>query len=70
MRQIISKSSSITAIDYNEDEMTLDVEFKSGGVYRYFDVPDDVPSLMLTASSAGKFFIQYVKPSYKFEKVR
>lgn len=70
MRQIIAKSSNIQAIDYNEDEQTLDVEFKGGAVYRYLDVPNDIPHLMLAAASAGKFFMQNIKPNYEFEKLK
>lgn len=70
MRHIIAKSSNIQAIDYNEDESSLSVEFKNGSIYKYFDVPDDIPTSMITASSVGRFFIQNIKSNYEFERVK
>lgn len=35
-------SSNIASIGYDETSETLEIEFKNGGVYQYFDVPQGV----------------------------
>lgn len=44
----------------------FDVEFKSGQVYRYTGVPLNLYQEMLKAESAGKYFIEHIKPNYSF----
>ena len=34
-----TKSTTMHKVDYNEKEKHLDIEFRSGNVYRYADVP-------------------------------
>ena len=45
----------------------LEVEFKSGQVYRYTGVPLSHYEAMLTAESVGVYFIEHIKPNYPFQ---
>ena len=66
-------SSNISAIGYDAEHKWLGVEFSSGAVYQYFDVPKTIyDSLMYTnqmGGSIGKMFNISVKGLYKFTKV-
>ena len=42
------------------------VEFKHGGVYNYYDVPESVFKKMIAASSKGQFFVKYIKEEYDY----
>jgi hypothetical protein len=35
------KSKSVASIGYNDLSDTLEIEFRNGSVYRYFDVPEE-----------------------------
>lgn len=63
------ESSNIAAIGYTENNETLEVEFKNGGVYQYFDVPKWVHAELMAAESKGQYLNRQVKGTYKFEKV-
>ena len=44
------------------------MEFVSGDVYDYFDVPQSVYSGFNAAASAGQYFHRQVRDSYNYEK--
>lgn len=58
------ESSNIRSIGYDSDEGLLEVEFHSGGVYQYREVPENVFQRFLCASSKGRFFHQNIKGRY------
>ena len=62
-------SSNIAAVGYDPDTMTLEVEFNSGKIYQYFDVPEVIFTEILGASSPGGYFNQNVKGSYRCVKL-
>jgi len=62
-------SSNIASIGYEEACEILEIEFRSGSVYRYYNVPKAIFDTLMTAGSKGKFFHMYIKPAYPYEKV-
>ena len=63
------ESSNISSIGFDPKTKTLEVEFYSGGIYQYSDVPETVYSKFIRAESVGKFFHIHVKKVYKYRKV-
>ena len=49
------ESPSLLRFGYVQATSTLTVEFKSGGTYQYFDVPQWKFDAMTQASSKGQF---------------
>jgi hypothetical protein len=49
--------------------MTLEVEFRSGGIYQYFDVPESVYQALVSASSIGQFLNENIKNVYRCSKM-
>jgi hypothetical protein len=47
-------SSTILSIGYDKATETLEVEFKNGGVYQYYNVPDPVYEQLMQSSSKGQ----------------
>lgn len=62
-------SSNLNSVGYEEETQTLEIEFNSGGVYRYFGVPKYIYTELMSASSHGKYFHQYIKDNYRWSKV-
>lgn len=74
MMRISVESSSLTSVGYDAQAGTLEVEFKRGGVYRYFDVPVGVFGALMAAhesgESVGAYFDLHVKKAgYGYEEV-
>jgi KTSC domain-containing protein len=61
-------SSAIAAVTYDRERHTLDVEFRNGNPYRYFNVPLSVYRDLLKAESAGAFWKE-IKNDYTYVKL-
>ncbi len=67
-RQAVT-SSNIASIGYDVNSQTLEIEFLNGGVYQYFDVPENIYNELMTASSHGQYLAQNIKGHYRYSKV-
>jgi hypothetical protein len=63
------ESSNIQSVGYSEETQTLEVEFKGGNVYQYFDVPTSVHLSLMQADSLGVFFSSAIRGVYRFARV-
>ena len=68
-RQSVS-SSNLSSVGYDSSTSTLEVEFNSGSVYQYSNVPASVHSALMSASSHGQYFNANIKNSYSYRQVR
>ena len=68
-RQRVS-STNLRSIGYDAADGTLEVEFNSGGIYQYFDVPEAVYTALMRASSKGRYMNDHVRDHYRCRKVR
>jgi hypothetical protein len=57
-------SSVIAAVRFDEASNVLEVEFRSGRVYRYFMVRKDVYTALVAAESPGTYFNTVIKDRY------
>lgn len=57
-------SSAIASLGYESESQVLELEFRGGGVYRYFDVEQEVYEGLLVAASMGRFFSNYIRNVY------
>lgn len=62
-------SSNIRSIGYDQRSAILEVEFTSGDVYQYFDVPNHVHQAFLQAGSHGQFMNDNIRYYYRYQKV-
>ncbi len=63
-------SSNIHSIGYDHQAGTLEVEFTSGDVYQYFNVPEHLYQQFFHATSPGEFLNDYLRYNYRYQKVR
>jgi lysyl-tRNA synthetase class 2 len=61
-------------MEYFEKEKILEIEFRSGNIYRYHDVPPRLWKVFQlyieVEGSAGAFFNEYIKNQFTSEKIR
>lgn len=62
-------SSNIYAIGYDAAERILEIQFRSGGVYRYYDVPQAVHREFMSSISKGRYFYNAIKGAFRYRKV-
>lgn len=64
------RSSNLGSVGYDANQRTLEIEFKSGGLYEYYDVPIEVHDELMNAESHGKYFNENIKESYESKRIR
>jgi hypothetical protein len=64
------QSSSIASLGYDEAAETLEVEFRNGRIYRYFEVPEHIFYQLMRASSKGRYVNFRIKDSYPYLRIR
>ena len=62
-------SSNLQSVGYEPNSLTLEIEFKDGSVYQYFDVPETEWQGLMQASSHGEYFNAHIKFSYRYTKL-
>lgn len=66
MRRNHVSSSAISSLGYDERKSVLEVEFQSGAVYDYFEVPPKVWRELQAADSKGRFVSRRIRDRYPF----
>jgi hypothetical protein len=69
MRRVAVESSSVRWLAYDQAKEELEIEYKSGGVYRYLGVPPLVYRRLLVAPSVGKFVNNMIKPHFRMQRL-
>jgi hypothetical protein len=70
MERMPVTSTTLTSIGYDDASATLEVEFASGVLYQYFDVPRPVfDDLLSGGGSVGAYFNQHVKGVYRYARL-
>lgn len=62
-------SSCIAAVGYDAASHTLEIQFHSGGLYQYSEVPVDEHRDLMEAPSLGTFFAQSIRDRYPYRRV-
>ena len=55
------ESTALSTIAYDDARDLLQLEFRSGAIYQYFDVPAAVHADLLRASSKGTYFHRMIR---------
>jgi hypothetical protein len=69
MRRRPVESTSVRSIGYSTSTQTLEIEFVSGCIYQYFEVPQPTYAGLMAAPSIGNFVNTKIKPYYEFAEV-
>ena len=63
------ESSNLASVGYDAENEILEIEFNHGGVYQYFDVPQNVYEELMNASSHGVYFSANIRNDYAYQKL-
>ena len=61
------ESSNLATVGFSDG--VLEIEFRHGGVYQYFNVLASVYEALMSAESKGKYFYQFIRDKYEFVKL-
>ena len=70
MERTAVRSRDIAIVGYDAETSTLEIVFRRGGVYHYYEVPQETYQTLMTASSRGIYFEQFVRTRFRYSKVR
>jgi hypothetical protein len=59
-------SSAVDWARYDPESGTLDIQYKGGDRYSYFEVPERVYRELRQASSAGEYVNLEIKPNHRY----
>lgn len=63
-------SSNVASVGYDAENEILEIEFNNGGVYQYFNVPENVYEELMSANSHGQYFDRNInKAGYNYRKM-
>ena len=62
-------SSNLASIGYDSQTLTLEVCFKSGRIYQYFDVPENIYDGLRATGSPGGYLNRNVKGNFRYARV-
>jgi hypothetical protein len=63
-------SSNIRSIGYESESLMLEIEFNTGSIYQYYDVPVSIHDSLMVASSHGSYFSRHIKDRYRWRKMK
>lgn len=64
MRRTAVDSTTMRSVGYDSAQQILQIEFTSGVVYQYLDVPVAVFDELMAAESKGRYFNQEIRDDY------
>lgn len=63
-------SSNVRSVGYDATSEVLEVEFNTGGIYQYLNVPETIYAALMHAASKGRYLNDHVKDRYRYRQVR
>ena len=64
------ESSVLATVGYDAGKRVLEIEFHSGAIYRYLEVPEEIHKRLLAAESKGHFFGANIRDKFRSERVK
>jgi len=65
MNVAVVASTALSTVAYDDAAGILQLEFRSGAVYRYFDVPAEIQQGLLRAASKGRYFNEQIREHFR-----
>lgn len=69
MLRVAVESSTMVSVGYEKKGKILEIEFTSGAVYQYADVPASVHKALMHAESKGRYFNSEIRDTYDYQPV-
>ncbi len=62
-------STSLRSVGYDPEHQLLEIEFTSGRVYRYRNVPSEEYTQLMRSESHGQYFNSRIRDVYSHEEI-
>jgi len=69
MRRRTVESTTLRSVGYESASQVLEVEFCSGAIYQYFEVPAKAHQALWDAESKGQYFNLHIRDQYEFRRL-
>jgi hypothetical protein len=63
-------STTLASVAFHFQLHVLELEFRNGALYRYFDVPPCVHDALLEADSKGWYFNHHIRNNFHCQQLR
>jgi hypothetical protein len=70
MDRTVIESTTLASTGYDVGTHVLELEFRSGEIYRYAAVPEAIHRALLSAESKGQFFNQKIRNCFSHVRVK
>ncbi len=64
------QSGSIRSVGYEAETSTLEIEFQTGTIYQYSNVPSQVYDGLMRAPSKGSYLQTQIRSRYPYRQIR
>jgi len=69
MQRQAMESTTMRSAGYDQKDQILEVEFQSGMIYQYLDIPPAIYKEFLESVSKGRYFNSEIRDTYEFVRV-
>lgn len=69
MNRTTVRSSVIASLGYSPADRILEIEFHTGRLYHYLDVPPQQYALLMAAESKGRYFNMAIRDQYEVREL-
>jgi len=69
MTRLVVESSSLLSVSYLPSRSLLEVEFRDGALYKFFDVPPDCVEQLLSSNSKGAYFNRNIRNRFRYQRI-
>jgi hypothetical protein len=70
MERIELDSKTLAWVGYSPEWKMLELGFRTGRIYEYYDVPRNVFQELLTSESKGAFFNLQIRNRFRYRRVK
>jgi KTSC domain len=63
------ESTTMRSVGYDQTNQVLEIEFQSGAIYQYLDVPPAIHKELMDSESKGRFFNREIRDIYTSVRV-
>ena len=69
MQRLSVESTPLVSVSYLPDRTLLELQFRDGTVYRFFDVPESCFQQLLASDSKGGYFNRNIRNHFRHQRV-
>ena len=63
-------SSNLASVGYDPDNKVLEIEFNSGSLCEYYNVPKEEYLNLMNSNSLGKYFMANIRNEFEYRKIK